>query len=98
MGNTKVDLVADLEEVLDTRDMTQVRYQKTLKIIAKAKKGYYHDFDTPLASPKIQLHIDLLDVNLPDIDQKMQNGDYDDESPTPEQQKELLDLVTGKHE
>jgi len=86
MGSTKIELVNDLEKSIISNEM----YPKVKKIIENARHGYYHDFDTPIATPKTQLHLDLLDAGLTEIDKKMQNGDYDDESPTPEQEKEMF--------
>lgn len=73
MGNTKTDLVRDLENSVISNEMLP----KLNAIIKKAKEGFYHDFDTPIATPKMQLHFDLLDAGLTQIDHKMQNGDYD---------------------
>lgn len=84
MGNTKVELVQDLENTTPTLERDE--------IIQKARAGYYHDFESPYATPKMQLHMDLLAAGLKDIDQQMQNGDYDDESPSPEEEKRLKDL------
>jgi len=90
MGNTKIDLVKDLESAV----IGEEQLLKVKTIIKNAKDGYYHDFDTLIATPKIQLHFDLLDAGLVEIDKKMQNGDYDDEYPTQEQEKEMFnDLV-----
>ena len=86
MGSTKIELVDDLNKSIISNEM----FPKVKEIIEKARRGYYHDFDTPIATPKIQLHLDLLDAGLTEIDKKMQNGDYDDESPTPEQEKDMV--------
>ncbi len=86
MGSTKKELVQDLENT----EIGNEQHSKVRAIIEKAESGYYHDFDTPIATPKMQLHTDLLDAGLVEIDKKMQNGDYDDESPTPEQEKKML--------
>ena len=86
MGSTKIELVQDLENTAIGNE----QHSKVRAIIEKAESGYYHDFDTPIATPKIQLHTDLLDAGLVEIDKKMQDGDYDDELPTPEQEKRML--------
>lgn len=91
MGNTKTDLVRDLENSVISNEM----HPKVRAIIEKAKDGFYHDFDTLIATPKMQLHLDLLDAGLNQIDQKMQNGDYDDEEPTPAQEKEMIDSLVS---
>jgi len=84
-GNTKIDLVKDLENTKPSIERDE--------IIQKAKIGYYHDFESELALPKTQLHLDLVKAGLFDIDKKMQNGDYDNESPSPEENKRLMDLL-----
>lgn len=63
-GSTKTTLVRDLIAVLNTSDFTQRKVNKIYQIIRKAKKGVYHDFETTLASPKMQLHLDLVDVGF----------------------------------
>lgn len=98
MGSTKVELVKDLQMALTRHDLTEIQRKSIKVMIQLAKKGHYHDFDTELATPKMALHKDLLSVGLTDIDQKMQNGDYDDEAPTPEQERELMNNLMGKHE
>ena len=48
------------------------------KIIKRAISGYYHDFKSDLAYPKVQLTIDLQALGLGDLAEKCQAGDYDD--------------------
>lgn len=93
MGNTKVDLVKDLQPYLKKFENQSVKKKKLFALMERAQQGYYHDFDTPLAAPKMQLHQDLLELGLTVQDRKMQNGDYDDETPTKEQSKELDDIL-----
>jgi hypothetical protein len=95
MGNTKKDLPEDIVATLylGKSDYSEYQIKKANEIVERAKEGYYHDFDSELETPKIQLHKDLLDAGLVDIDKKMQNGDYDDESPTPEQEARLMELL-----
>lgn len=95
MGNTKVDLVRDLEEVAQ-EIMDETTLNKIMRIVRNAERGMYHDFDSELATPKMQLHVDLLAAGLTEIDKKMQNGDYDDESPTSEQEKELMESLLNE--
>lgn len=94
MGSTKVELVKDLEDAIKAGKQPA---WKIGNIMANAQKGMYHDFDSELATPKMQLHADLLEVGLVEIDQKMQNGDYDDEEPTPEQEREMMQDLLGTH-
>ena len=91
-GSTKVELVADLEEALTHIKVPKIA-NEVFRMIIKAKNGYYHDFDSQLATPKMVLHNDLLALGLVEIDKKMQNGDYDNEAPTKEQEKELFDTL-----
>jgi len=96
MGNTKEDLVRDLGSKPPgaARDA----------LIERAKNGTYHDFDSELVAPKIQLAQDLAEVGFADLVQKVIDGDYDDESPSVAQEEELrvslgasvYDAVMGK--
>lgn len=61
-------LAADLEK------KDPVKYAK---IIKRCCDGHYHDFATKVATPKMAMHMDLLEVGLTDIDQRMQNGEFD---------------------
>jgi hypothetical protein len=46
-------------------------------IIKRCRSGHYHDFATQSPTPKMDMHTDLLAVGLSDIDQQMQDGDFD---------------------
>lgn len=50
---------------------------KYKKIIERCKNGHYHDFATDVANPKMEMHTDLLGAGLTDIDQRMQDGEFD---------------------
>lgn len=50
---------------------------KKQMIIKKAKNKLYHDFESPLAIPKLILYSDLLSADYHDMAQKCINGDYD---------------------
>lgn len=78
MKGTKTLLVTDLKEALKRRNLTPFQREKIEQMIEWAKEGYYHDFESELATPKMQLHIDLSEVGLTAIDKKMIKGDYDD--------------------
>lgn len=93
MGNTIVDLPRDLIQPHKESADKPARQLKIKTIIEKAKRGVYHDFKSDLATPKMQLHFDLLDADLVEIDQKMQAGDYDDEPPTEEESRELMEAL-----
>jgi len=93
MGNTKVDLVRDLKVKMVEEYYSEEKVEAIDKMISRAQRGYYHDFETELAAPKMQLHKDLLSLGLDELDKKMQQGAYDDESPSPEEAKRLMDLL-----
>lgn len=97
MGNTKKDLPEDIVATLymGKREYSEAQIKRADEIVERAKTGYYHDFDSELPAPKMQLHADLLEAGLVEIDQKMQNGDYDDEHATPEQEEEMLEQLKG---
>lgn len=61
-----------LADELEAKD--PVKYKK---IIERCRNGHYHDFATKLAAPKMQMHKDLLEVGLSDVDQRMIDGEYD---------------------
>ena len=77
MGTTLKELVSDLQAKPKS---TERDY-----LIILARSGYYHDFQTELAAPKIQLAVDLMKVGYPDLAEKVKQGAYDDEVPTVEQ-------------
>ena len=89
-GDTKTTLVADLEGkppgVLRDR------------LIQRAKAGRYHDFDTELATPKVTLYRELLDLGYFDLAQKVKDGGYDHEPPTEAQKAELAALLLDEKE
>lgn len=57
---------------LETKD--SIKYAK---IIQRCRSGHYHDFATKAAFPKMDMHKDLLEVGLNDVDKRMQDGDFD---------------------
>jgi len=98
MGSTKKELLEDLRK--KPRDIGRDL------IMSLASTGHYHDFDTQLLAPKMQLVKDLRAAGFEDLALKTINGAYDDEYPTPEQAEELrkevgaelYDEVMGKKE
>jgi len=92
MGNTKKDLLNDLQPYL--KKFSGSRKERLFELMERAKDGYYHDFDSPLSMPKYQLNQDLLMLGLTVQAKKVREGEYDDEEPTEEQKKELMDLLT----
>jgi len=81
MGSTKKELLEDLRK--KPHDL------KRALILNLASAGHYHDFDTKLEAPKMQLVKDLRAAGFEDLAIKTINGAYDDEYPTPEQAEEL---------
>lgn len=61
-----------LAEELEAKDA-----EKYKKIILRCRNGHYHDFATKAAFPKLDMHTDLLEVGLVDVDKRMQDGDFD---------------------
>lgn len=61
-----------LADDLEAKDST-----KYAKIIKRCRSGHYHDFATQAATPKMDMHTDLLEVGLTDVDKRMQDGDFD---------------------
>lgn len=80
-GSTKKELVEDLLK----KPVTEARSI----LIRDARDGYYHDFDSALATPKIALEADLRRAGYDDLAAKVRDGAYDDEEPSPEQLEEL---------
>lgn len=87
-GDTKTTLVRDLEGKPESvlRD----------RLIARAKAGYFHDFETPLATPKVTLVKELTNLGYDDLAQKVKDGAYDHEPPTEAQKAELVGMLVGK--
>jgi len=81
MGTTKKELIEDLRKKPFTL--------KREFIMNRARKGIYHDFDTPLAAPKTELVHDLRAAGYDDLARAAMEGAYDDESPTAAQLEEM---------
>jgi len=81
MGNTAVDLVAELEK----RPATPGRDY----VIEQARAGAYHSYNTEAPAPKLQLAIDLRDYGYEDLARQVEAGEFDEEQPTPEQLEEM---------
>lgn len=74
--STKTKLVMDLMSRLlgtDTQFGPQIQ-----DIIYRARAGWYHDFESELVTPKMQLVIDLKQAGLDDLVEKVKLGDYDE--------------------
>ena len=81
MGTTKKDLLEDLWK--------KPHSFKRALLLKLAAAGHYHDFDTKLEAPKMQLVTDLKLAGFDDLAQKTIDGAYDDEFPSVEQAEEL---------
>lgn len=70
MPGTLTKLIADLKALPETpaRD----------GILLKAVNGHYHDFQSKVACPKMQLREDLVEARLHDLAQKVVEGEYDE--------------------
>jgi len=93
MGSTKVELVALLRE---RQGRGKDRSHALARVIERARAGVYHDWDSDLDTPKIQLVNDLSAVkrvDLSDIIEKVKEGEFDDEPPTAQQLEELRQSV-----
>jgi hypothetical protein len=96
MGSTKKELVDDLR-----KKPWSLKREYVLK---RALKGVYHDFDTELATPKLQLVADLRQAGFEDLADRTIAGEYDDERPSVEQIEEMrrdfgganFDAIFGK--
>lgn len=78
MGSTLIDLPADLR----AKKTGEKAVDSMLEMMARrAEAGYYHDFLTGLATPKMVLNENLNNMYLEDLAQKVIDGAYDDEAP-----------------
>lgn len=90
MGNTKVDLVEDLL----ARGVPENH-----QVVVNAKRGEYHDYEnTIFAAPKMVLVQHLLMLGLLDLAEKARQGAYDDESPSMEQEAQMMKMISENPE
>ena len=47
------------------------------RISKNAENMIYHDYESPLALPKVLLHLDLLEAGYAEMAGKLKRGDYD---------------------
>lgn len=81
MGTTKKELVEDLWK--KPYSLTRATIEQ------RAKRGDYHDYDSDLATPKMELVRDLRAAGFDDLAEKTIDGAYDDEHPTAAQLEEM---------
>lgn len=80
--NSKEKLAQALEEVrknwTDNADNHSVENMIHLnKMIELAKEGYYSDYDSPIATPCMQLVKDLDQIGAYDVKTRAMNGEFD---------------------
>lgn len=75
--STKKELVQELFKIIKA-DGGHPQAYLIGNIAAQAQKGYYHDFESPLATPKIQLVSDLRGVGLQDLAKRVIDGEFDE--------------------
>lgn len=88
MASTKVELVALLSE---RQKSAKKRSHNLSYAITRARNGKYHDWESDLDMPKVQLVMDLMacrGVDLSDVIQRVKDGEWD-EDPTVAQLEEL---------
>lgn len=76
--DTRTDLVAKLEALLPSAGATKASRIRT--IIEAAKRGEYHDYKSPHATPKVNLVVDLQRASLNGIAKEVINGNYDEKA------------------
>ena len=81
---TKTKLVEDLQN--------KPRSLARDALIERAKAGFYHDFESDQATPKLQLHRDLKKAGFHNLAEKAKRGVYDDD-PTEKQIQDALDAL-----
>lgn len=88
MASTKVELVALLVE---RQKSAKKRSHNLAYVIDRARNGKYHDWESDLDAPKLQLVLDLTAcraVDVSDVIDRVKDGEWD-EDPTPAQLEEL---------
>ena len=81
MKGTKTQLVTDLKAIVGATPSGEQR-NRLWRIIANAEDGVYHDFESDLAAPKVQLVFDLMSIKTDEteaIATRIKNGDYEDD-------------------
>lgn len=73
-GNDK--LISDLEEELD-RTTDKTKRAAVEMMLSRARTGFYGDFTSPIATPKLRLIMDAKGLHLNDIASKTMEGKYD---------------------
>ncbi|MBI4009140.1 hypothetical protein HY357_02815 [Candidatus Roizmanbacteria bacterium] len=80
MASTKIELVEVLDEFLSKDDpvVSNIDHIKVQAIIVKAQGGYYHDFESKVAFPKMTLIKELQEAGLFEIAERTAQGEFDE--------------------
>ena len=78
MASTTKELAEKLQEIWVT-ETDAVKRDDLKTMIEKAQAGYYHDFKSPIAFPKMKLTKDLYRLDLQTLAQEVQEGLYDED-------------------
>ncbi len=52
--------------------------ERVTAILDKAREGYYHDYKSPLAAPKVALLLDLEAAGLHELATRVRAGEFDE--------------------
>lgn len=104
--NSKEKLAQALQQEYDKAIVTcETKYIMIISgMIKQAGEGYYSDYDSPLATPCIQLVKDLTDIGLIELAERAKNGEFDatkeesDEWYQREGRALLLEIARGNEE
>lgn len=72
VGDKAHQALFKLADELESKDPVKYTF-----IIKRCRNGHYHDFATKAAMPKMDMHIDLCVAELFDVDQRLQDGEFD---------------------
>ena len=75
--NSKEKLAQALEEVQKQGIPGSLTWNRIGMMAKKAKEGYYSDYDSPLATPCIQLVKDLEALGLTELSARARDGEFD---------------------
>ena len=75
--NSKEKLAQALEEVQKQGIPGSLTWNRIGIMTKKAKEGYYSDYDSPLATPCIQLVKDLDSLGLTELADRAKEGEFD---------------------
>lgn len=59
MPSTKIELIPRLYGIIDNEQLTPEQVEKLKQIIIQAQHGFYDDFESGYAMPKVQLVLEL---------------------------------------